>query len=819
MEKYNHVAIEKKWQKRWSESKLFKTGKSGKNYYVLEMFPYPSGKIHMGHVRNYTIGDTIARFKMMNGYNVLHPIGFDAFGMPAENAAIAHNIEPKKWTLDNINYMEKELKTLGFSYDWNREVVTCLPEYYKWEQKIFIEMYKRGMAYRKKSSANYCGNCRTVLANEQVEDGKCWRCGNEVEKKSFYQWFFRITDYADQLLDDMVRLQEWPEKVLTMQKHWIGKSYGTMINFKVEGSDNQSFDLFTTRPDTIYGVTFVSISPLHPKLLEIIKNFPREETIKRFAEKNAMGTTSEAELATREKEGVFTGIYLINPVNNAKIPLYAANFVVMDYATGVVMGVPAHDQRDYDFAKKYDIPIKYVILPDFDIPKDVAYTKEGKLADSGRFSGMDNNTAKDEITKFLENNKKGKRIAQFRLRDWNISRQRYWGAPIPVVYCDHCGIVPVPDRELPVVLPDYVKITGVGGSPLDEVQSFAKTNCPKCGMPARRETDTFDTFVESSWYFLRYLSPKSDNEPFNKIAADKWIPVDQYIGGIEHAVMHLLYSRYFVKVLRDLGFIDRDEPFKRLLTQGMVIKDGFKMSKSKGNVVDPDKLISRFGADTARLFSLFAAPPEKDLDWSDEGVAGSFRFLNRVWNLLSLFTDKFHLQETAGNIIYDDLSYRAKKFLSFANLTIKKVTENMELYHFNTAISKLMELTNEFNRYEIKNKNDRIIAGFAASALIKMLTPMVPHFCEEVWERFHESGFISKANWPNYSEAQIFVDKVNIAITINGKLRDQIQVKPNLEEDKIKLLAVESQKVVRFLNGKPIKRIIVVKNKVVNLVA
>lgn len=821
MEKYNPSAIEKKWQKRWNESKLFKThlDKLGKNQYVLEMFPYPSGKIHMGHVRNYTIGDTIARFKMMNGYNVFHPIGFDAFGMPAENAAIAHNIEPKKWTLDNIKQMEEELKTLGFSYDWDREVITCLPEYYRWEQKIFIEMYKKGMAYRKKSSANYCGSCHTVLANEQVVDDKCWRCGGEVEKKSFYQWFFRVTDYAEELLSDMDQLKEWPEKVLTMQRHWIGKSYGTMINFKVAGSDNQSFDLFTTRPDTIYGVTFISISPLHPKLAEIIKNNPQEKVVKQFAERSAMGTTSEAELATREKEGVFTGIYLINPLNNEQIPLYAANFVVMDYATGVVMGVPAHDKRDYDFAKKYDIPIKYVILPDFDIPKDVAYTGSGKLVNSDRFSRMDNKTAKNEITKFLENNKKGRKITQYRLRDWNISRQRYWGAPIPIVYCDHCGIVTIPEKELPVLLPDYVNITGVGGSPLDEVKSFVKIYCPKCGMPARRETDTFDTFVESSWYFLRYLSPKSDTEPFNKTIANKWISVDQYIGGIEHAVMHLLYARYFMKVLRDLGFIDKDEPFKRLLTQGMVIKDGAKMSKSKGNVVDPGKLISRFGADTARLFSLFAAPPEKDLDWSDDGVAGSYRFLNRVWNLLLPFTNELHLQKSADAVIYDELSHSSKKFLSFVNRTIEKVTENMEHHHFNTAISKLMELTNEFNQYEIKDKNDRIVAGFAASALIKMLTPMVPHFCEEMWEKFSENKFVSKADWPNYNEDQIFIDQVNIAVTINGKLRDEIQVSPDLEEEKIKLLAAESQKVLRFLNGKPIKRIIVVKNRVVNLVA
>lgn len=820
MEKYNPAVIEKKWQERWEKSGIFKVSAESdkKNYYMLEMFPYPSGRIHMGHVRNYTIGDAIARFKMMRGFDVLHPIGFDAFGMPAENAAIAHNIAPKKWTLENIEYMETELKRLGFSYDWSREVVTCLSEYYRWEQKIFIQMYKNGMAYRKNAATNFCNHCQTVLANEQVEDGRCWRCGSEVEKKQFSQWFFKITDYADQLLDDMAQIKEgWPEKVLTMQRHWIGKSYGSMVDFKIEGSDKY-ISVFTTRPDTLFGVTFVSIAPLHPDLPELIKSNSCEKAVKKFIEKNSAGTTSEAELAKREKEGVFTGIYLINPVNNKKVPLYAANFVVTDYGTGVVMGVPAHDQRDYEFAKKYDIPIKYVILPENnEIPKDCAYTGEGTLVDSGNFSGLNNIEAKDKITQFLEKRKLGKKVAQFRLRDWNVSRQRYWGAPIPVIYCDECGIVTVPEKDLPVVLPDDVKITGEGGSPLKNSKAFVNTVCPNCGKPAKRETDTFDTFVESSWYFLRYISP-DENAPFNKNKANRWMPVDQYVGGIEHAVMHLLYARYFVKVLRDLGYIDCDEPFARLLTQGMVIKNGAKMSKSKGNVVDPDELIENYGADTARLFSLFAAPPEKDLEWSDEGVAGAHRFLGRVWNLLIGLSKKISLQESA-EINSKNLSEKLKSFLTLVNKTINKVTKDMENYHFNTAISKLMELTNGLVKFDIVTKNDEIAAGFAASSLIRMLSPMAPHFAEELWEKFGKGGFVSKFEWPKYNQKQIFEDKVNIALTVNGKLRDQISVAKGLSEQELKQLAIDSPKVKRFTTGKTINKVIVVKDKIVNVVA
>ncbi len=817
MEKYNPAVIEKKWQERWSKAKIFEAKKTDKNYYLLEMLPYPSGRIHMGHVRNYTIGDTISRFKIMNGYNVLHPIGFDAFGMPAENAAIAHNIAPKQWTLENISYMEKELKTLGFSYDWSREIITCLPEYYRWEQKIFIEMYKKDMVYRKDAAANFCNKCQTVLANEQVEDGCCWRCGDKVEKKRFSQWFFRITDYADELLDDMKQIENgWPEKVLTMQRHWIGKSYGSMVDFRIEGTE-RFLSVFTTRPDTLFGVTFVSIAPLHSDLPELIAGSPQEKEIKKFIEKNRTGTTGEAELAKREKEGVFTGIQLVNPVNGQKVPLYTANFVVTDYGTGVVMGVPAHDQRDYDFAKKYDIPIKYVILPDHEISKDIAYTDKGTLVDSGPFSGLGNVDANDKITQFLEKHALGRITAQYRLRDWNVSRQRYWGAPIPIIYCRQCGIVPVPEKELPVVLPDNMRISGEGGSPLKNDSSFVNTACPKCGRSARRETDTFDTFVESSWYFLRYISPR-ENAPFNKAEAEKWMPVDQYIGGVEHAVMHLLYARYFTKVLRDLGYINCDEPFARLLTQGMVIKDGAKMSKSKGNVVNPDKLISRYGADTARLFSLFAAPPEKELNWSDAGVAGAYRFLGRVWNLLIPLSKQLSLQETGKDIDLSNLSNSTKSFLSLFNNTIKKITGDMENYHFNTVISKLMELTSSFSKFEIACEQDRMVAGVAASSLIRMLTPIAPHFAEEIWENFGGKPFVSKTEWPKYNKQQIFVNKFNVAVTVNGKLRDQISIDPETDNRELEKLALASPKVVKFIADRAIKKVIVIKNRIVNVV-
>ena len=812
MEKYNPAEIEVKWQKRWEEKGLFKALDFDKKpkFYQLEMFPYPSGRIHMGHVRNYTIGDAIARYKKAKGYNVLHPMGFDAFGLPAENAAINNNTHPAKWTYSNIEYMIKELKRLGFSYDWDRLVITCDPDYYKWEQKVFIEMLERGMVYRAKSTVNYCPSCKTVLANEQVEDGRCWRCGSEVIQKEMDEWFLKITDYADQLLDDMKLIEEgWPERVLVQQRNWIGKSKGAFVKFKIKGRD-EYLEVFTTRPDTLFGVTFVSIAPDHPKLLELVDDKYKDE-IEKFVKEFKKGGRD----FSKEKEGVFTGVYLINPVNGEEVPLYAANFVLMEYGTGVVMAVPGHDQRDFEFAKKYNLPIRKVIHTD-GLSDDVgmwseAYTEPGVLVNSGQFDGLDNETAKWEIVKWLE--KKGlARIGyQYRLRDWNVSRQRYWGAPIPVVYCPHCGIVPEKIENLPVRLPENVEITGEGGSPLSKVDEFVNTKCPICGADAKRETDTFDTFVESSWYFLRYCSPKYDKDIFERKRAEYWMDVDQYVGGIEHAVMHLLYARYFTKVLRDLGYIDSTEPFKRLLTQGMVIKDGAKMSKSKGNVVDPDDIIEQYGADTARLFILFAAPPEKDLEWSDEGVEGAFRFLNRLWRLVYKYRDlKSGSVEVKGERL-KDLNYQIHS-------TIKKVSNDFEAYHFNTAIAACMEFVNYLYDFEPKTEDEKKLYAKALEELLKLLSPIAPHITEELWSLTGHEGFLIEESWPEYDEAFTVKDTTTIAITVNGKLRDTLEFPRGVQEDEVFEKALESPKIKRHIEGKEIVKKIFVKDKLLNIV-
>ena len=812
MEKYNPAEIEVKWQKRWEEKGLFKALDFDKKpkFYQLEMFPYPSGRIHMGHVRNYTIGDAIARYKKAKGYNVLHPMGFDAFGLPAENAAINNNTHPAKWTYSNIEYMIKELKRLGFSYDWDRLVITCDPDYYKWEQKVFIEMLERGMVYRAKSTVNYCPSCKTVLANEQVEDGKCWRCGSEVIQKEMDEWFLKITDYADQLLDDMKLIEEgWPERVLVQQRNWIGKSKGAFVKFKIKGRD-ECLEVFTTRPDTLFGVTFVSIAPDHPKLLELVDDKYKDE-IEKFVKEFKKGGRD----FSKEKEGVFTGVYLINPVNGEEVPLYAANFVLMEYGTGVVMAVPGHDQRDFEFAKKYNLPIRKVIHTD-GLSDDVgkwseAYTEPGVLVNSAQFDGLDNETAKWEIVKWLE--KKGlARIGyQYRLRDWNVSRQRYWGAPIPVVYCPHCGIVPEKIENLPVRLPENVEITGEGGSPLSKVDEFVNTKCPICGADAKRETDTFDTFVESSWYFLRYCSPKYDKDIFERKRAEYWMDVDQYVGGIEHAVMHLLYARYFTKVLRDLGYIDSTEPFKRLLTQGMVIKDGAKMSKSKGNVVDPDDIIEQYGADTARLFILFAAPPEKDLEWSDEGVEGAFRFLNRLWRLVYKYRDlKSGSVEVKGERL-KDLNYQIHS-------TIKKVSNDFEAYHFNTAIAACMEFVNYLYDFEPKTEDEKKLYAKALEELLKLLSPIAPHITEELWSLTGHESFLLEESWPEYDEAFTVKDITTIAITVNGKLRDTLEFPRGVQEGEVFEKALESPKVKRHIEGKEIVKKIFVKDKLLNIV-
>ncbi len=813
MEKYNPAEIEIKWQKIWEERKVFKAkdfNNSKPKFYQLEMFPYPSGRIHMGHVRNYSIGDAIARYKMAKGYNVLHPMGFDAFGLPAENAAINNNTHPAKWTYSNIDYMVKELKRLGFSYDWDRLVATCDSDYYKWEQKVFIEMFEKGMVYRSKSTVNYCPSCKTVLANEQVEDGKCWRCGSEVIQKDMDEWFLKITDYADQLLDDMKLIEDgWPERVLIQQRNWIGKSKGAFVKFKVKGKDDY-LEVFTTRPDTLFGVTFISIAPNHPKLAELASEEYKDKLEAFVKEFNKSGRDF-----SKEKEGVFTGVYLINPVNGKEVPLYAANFVLMDYGTGVVMAVPGHDQRDFEFAKKYNLPIKKVIHTD-GLSDNVdewieAYAESGVLVNSEQFSGMDNEKAKWEIVKWLEVKGLARIGYQYRLRDWNVSRQRYWGAPIPVIYCPNCGIVPEKIENLPVKLPEDVEITGEGGSPLAKVENFVNTKCPICGADAKRETDTFDTFIESSWYFLRYCSPKYDKDIFDKDKVKYWMNVDQYVGGIEHAVMHLLYARYFTKVLRDLGYVDSTEPFQRLLTQGMVIKDGAKMSKSKGNVVDPDDIINQYGADTARLFILFAAPPEKDLEWSDDGVEGAYRFLNRLWRLIYSYKDL-----RSGDV---DISTDRLRDLNYhINYTIKRVTDDFEAYHFNTTIAACMEFVNYLYDFNPKNKDEQKLYAKALEVLLKLLNPIVPHIAEELWSLMGHNTLLVEEKWPEYDEKSTIKDTTVIAITVNGKLRDTIEFPRGSGESEVFEKAIESPRVKRHLDGKDIVKKIFVKDKLLNIV-
>ena len=814
--RYNPHKIELKWQKRWEENKIFKTKieKDKPKFYELEMFPYPSGKIHMGHVRNYSIGDVIARYKRMKGYNVMHPMGFDAFGMPAENAAIEHNLHPETWTRENITTMTKQLKRMGFSYDWDDVVITSDPEYYRWEQKLFIEMLKKNMVYRKKAEVNYCPNCQTVLANEQVIDGRCWRCGGEVTKKEIDEWFFRITDYAEQLLKDMEQIRGgWPERVLIQQRNWIGKSVGAKVKFKVFGK-NEVLEVFTTRPDTLFGATFMCIAPDHPLLKKLVKGSSYEERVRRFTEKFLK--TKDI----KEKEGVFTGIYAENPVNGEKIPLYAANFVLLEYGTGIIMSVPAHDQRDFEFAKKYNLPLKVVIYKEGVIPKDgklmEAYEGEGILINSGQFNDLPSEQGKWEITKWLQEKGLAEKTVNYALRDWNVSRQRYWGAPIPVVYCKRCGIVPVKEEDLPVKLPEDAPLTGEGGSPLKRVESFVKTRCPKCGGEAERETDTFDTFVESSWYFLRYVSPHEKDKAFDKEKAKYWMPVDQYVGGIEHAIMHLLYARYFTKVLRDLKYIDIDEPFKRLLTQGMVIKDGAKMSKSKGNIVDPDYIVEKYGADTSRLFILFAAPPEKDLDWSDKGVEGSYRFLNRVWRIVYRYKDVCKSKGRVAELKEE----KSRRLHYLTHFTIKHVTEDIEKrYHFNTAIARLMELTNAIYEYNYEGKEeDKVAIGEAIRTLVMLLSVFAPHIAEEMWEGIGEKPFVSDQCWPEYDEKALVKETIKMAVTVNGKVRDEIEVEKDATEEKIRELALNSTRIQKYIQGKELKKVVVVKHRLVNMV-
>ncbi len=860
-ERYNPAAIESKWQLFWDKTNLFKvseeTGK--KKYYLLEMFPYPSGKIHMGHVRNYTIGDVAARYKRMQGYNVLHPMGWDAFGMPAENAAIDNNTHPAKWTYENIDAMRIQLKRMGFSYDWDREIFTCRPDYYRWEQWLFLKMFEKGLAYRKESFVNWCKTCQTVLANEQVEAGMCWRCGKEVQQKKLWQWFFRITDYAEDLLVHCDKLPGWPDKVVTMQKNWIGKSIGAEIRFPVENYDTH-ISVFTTRQDTVCGATFMCLAPEHPLVADLSKGTKQEPDVAEFVKRISFQDRSARAVENYEKEGVFTGAYCINPLNGRRMPVYSANFALMEYGTGAVMSVPAHDQRDFDFAKKYGLDIVAVVKP-YDDDLDTAampeaFTGDGIMVNSGPFDGMDNKNALEKIVAYLEEKNIGKRTVSYRLRDWGISRQRYWGAPIPIIHCKKCGIVPVLEKDLPVILPEDASLLEDGKSPLPMIDYFARTTCPKCGNnDAKRETDTMDTFVESSWYFERYCSPDCKTGIFDKDAVDYWMPVDQYIGGVEHAILHLLYSRYFTRVLNDMGLVKYKEPFTHLLTQGMVCKEtvscskhGFlfpeevkydadgrfckkcgkavqvgrveKMSKSKKNVIDPNILLEKYGADVMRLFCLFASPPERDLEWNEQGVEGGYRFLNRVWRLARDCMDTIkNIEPFKGSP--DKLKGEIRDIYKKTHHTIKKVTNDIEdRFHFNTVISAVMELVNSM--YGIKMKDTTGDAArvmrFAMETVVLLLSPIIPHFSEELWEILGHDTSVFLAKWPSYRKDALLKDDLLIVIQVNGKLRSRFSVKTGTEDMVIKEMALLDERVKKFIDNKPVKKVIVVKKKLVNIV-
>ncbi len=855
--KYNPQALETKWQTYWEEEDLFKVTEdpSKEKYYLLEMFPYPSGKIHMGHVRNYTIGDVVARYKRMCGKNVLHPMGWDAFGMPAENAAIENNTHPAQWTYENIKAMKGQLKRMGFSYDWDRELATCDPEYYRWEQLIFLKMYEKGLAYKKRTYVNWCESCRSVLANEQVENGCCWRHSDqEVSIKEMDSWFLKITAYADEILDCCKKLPGWPDSVLTMQKNWIGKSYGAIIRFPMLDSD-EVIEVFTTRQDTVFGATFLCFAPEHPMLGEMVKGLPQEKEVREFIERTLKIDNYMRTADFTSKEGVFTGRYCLNPVTKEKIPIYVANFVLFDYGTGAIMAVPTHDQRDFEFAKKYDLALIVVITPpDQDLDPETmteAYVDEGILVNSPPFNGQHNLEALDSIAEYLDSKGLGNKTINFRIRDWGISRQRYWGAPIPIVYCDKCGTVPVPEEELPVKLPLGLDMRPNGGSPLPFEESFYKTTCPKCKGDAKRETDTMDTFVESSWYFDRYACPDYNNGPLDPKRVDYWMPVDQYIGGIEHAILHLLYSRFYTRVLRDLGYLKVSEPFTNLLTQGMVcketqecrehgflypheVKDGccvhckapaitgniVKMSKSKKNVVDPGELVDKYGADTVRMFCLFAAPPEKGLEWSDQGVEGSYRFLNRTWRLVVDHLDE--LNKVSAFDSTGSLSGQQKTLHRKTHQTIKKVTADIEnRFHFNTAISAIMELVNETNQLIANNVEIETawsVVREAVEATVVLLSPVAPHITEELWRMLGHDESLLKKSWPTYREEALAVEKRLVVVQVNGKVRTKMEVPASFSEKEIETGALANERVQKFIDGKQIKKVIVVQKKLVNIV-
>ena len=821
MERYCPQEIEAKWQNIWETERSCHTemDDTKPKYYVLEMFPYPSGKLHMGHVRNYSIGDVVARFRTMEGYNVLHPMGFDSFGMPAENAAIKNKVHPAQWTYANIENMERQQKALGLAYDWEREVITCREDYYRWTQWLFELFYKKGLAYKKAASVNWCDTCGTVLANEQVEDGKCWRCKSEVHKKNLAQWFFKITDYADELLADLAKLPGWPERVKTMQENWIGRSEG--LEFRLPAPTLATeIPVYTTRPDTVFGMTFVALAPEHPLVDKICAISDKADEIRAFCARVRNQSDIERASSESEKEGIFTGLYCTNPFNGEQVEIWITNYVLFEYGTGAVMAVPSEDQRDWMFATKYGIRKILTIRPPegelrLEDMTEAYVEKEGFLINSGKFTGMEMHAAMGAIIDEAEAQGFGKRRVNYRLRDWLISRQRYWGAPIPIINCEKCGEVLVPEEELPVRLPEDVSFEQGAVSPLSSSEHFLHCTCPKCGGEATRETDTMDTFICSSWYYYRYADPKNTERPFDRDKVNYWAPVDQYIGGIEHAILHLLYARFFTKVLRDAGMLDFDEPFTNLLTQGMVIKDGAKMSKSLGNVVSPEEIIEKYGADTARLFILFAAPVERDLDWSDQGVEGAFRFLNRVWRILLQFEDVIK----GASESYDTaaLTPEETELRRVLHMTVKKVTEDVrDRFMFNTAISSIMELVNAFYAFQDKELSPAL-ARETASMLLRMLAPFAPHITEELWARLF-TGSVHAEKWPAYDASALTQDEIEVVLQINGKVRDRVKIAADLDKEAMEQLVTELPRAKELTEGKTIVKVICVPGKLVNIV-
>jgi leucyl-tRNA synthetase len=829
---YDPQQTEAKWQKIWAEQGAFDAKDCDSlrpKYYLLEMLPYPSGMLHMGHMRNYTIGDAVARYKRMRGFNVLHPMGWDAFGLPAENAAIKNQTHPREWTNANIEEFRRVLRRFGFSYDWRREISTCDPEYYRWNQWFFLRMLEKGIAYRKKSKVNWCPQCETVLANEQVIDGFCWRHEDtEIQSKELEQWFWRITQYADELLDDMKQLEGgWPERVLAMQRNWIGKSRGTRLRFEVVQKDGMSFEVFTTRVDTIYGVSALVLSAGHPQLESLLDGVPGRSWMEGQLKAMRQRSAKAADVATAEKEGFFTGRFAVNPFSGEHVPIWVANFVLAEYGTGAVMAVPAHDERDYEFAGKYHLPVKIVIQPAHGSPlrpehMTEAYTEYGRVINSGPYDGMTSEQAVARMTADAQEKGFGCGETTYRLKDWGISRQRYWGTPIPVIYCDRDGIVPVPDDQLPVRLPENVKLTGQGRSPLASDPQFVNTTCPKCGGPARRETDTMDTFVDSSWYFYRYTDPHNDRAPFDKEIVRYWFPIDQYIGGIEHAILHLLYSRFFCKVMRDLGLVNHSEPIARLFPQGMVLKGGVAMSKSRGNVVGAVEMAAKVGADTGRVYTLFAAPPEKDLEWNEEAIEGSSRFLNKIYRLVAKYAERVREMPFDLSKQTDMLSASAKEkiLVRRTHQALKRVTNDFEArWHFNTSVSSLMQLLNDIQEQEPLDVDvSPLILKRALCAFILMLSPMAPHIAEEMWEMLGYSGGLSKEKWPEYREDLTKEEQIEIPVQINGRLRGKILVGDEMSGDETAEMALKDPRISMLLDSKQVVKTIVVPKKLVNIV-